>query len=129
MPVVIPDRYTQYPGALAPAVLFGGTWQAMYEEDGVFFRTGGGEALPFGEGIQEDAMQRMEGAINGVQGWNPGSGSGVLIHNRSSAVGTGGSASTTNNFSFRFDNANDPNIRTANENRPRNMTIRVWERI
>ena len=49
--------YTQYPGSSAPSDLFGGTWEKLFDEEGVFFRTEGGNASAFNSGIQNDELK------------------------------------------------------------------------
>lgn len=120
------ETYVQFPGQATPASLFGGTWSALFDNEGVFFRTPGNGALAFNSGIQPDAMQEITGSVTGVQGWVSGSSLGALKRTQHHGQGTGGSASTTNNMSISFDSSLSPNARTSSETRPRNRTIRVW---
>lgn len=137
-PIVIPETYVQYPGKRPPSELFGGTWQALFDEEGVFFRTGGGEALPFGEGIQEDQMQRIVGVIRTGARKRDSIGDNTTGAFRTTAVGGTVNAydSGVNTFTYEdrtFDSGNSPDARvsenTDGETRPLNRTIRVWERI
>lgn len=120
------ETYVQFPGQATPASLFGGTWSALFDNEGVFFRTPGNHALLFNAGIQTDAMQKVTGEITGVQGWVSGGSSGALRRTQTQGNGTGGSAHTTNNLRVNFDSSLSPDARTASETRPRNRTIRVW---
>lgn len=49
--------YMQFPNQPEPATLWGGTWQELYANDSVFFRTGGSASKPFGGGIQMDEIK------------------------------------------------------------------------
>ena len=135
--VVYPIGYTyaQYPGGLTPAaMLWPGTWEAQFEDEGVFFRTPGGQASTFGSGIQEDAMQRITGYLGDFNDYaaRRGTATGAFTGtNANSGTGIGrgsGDAYTTLNF----DSANSVFPASAktddNETRPRNRTFRIWKR-
>ena len=49
--------YTQYHNTPEPSVLFGGVWDLMFADKGVFFRTEGGSAGPFDGAIQQDLFK------------------------------------------------------------------------
>ena len=124
--------YTQYPGEDDPATLLGGSWTRLFENEGVFFRTEGGEASSFGSGVQNDQMQRIVGSYG-----NSRTGDGFEF-NVSGAFSIGPSGATNSRegsetgASFEFDSANSPNARasstTDGETRPKNRTIRVWKK-
>jgi len=120
--------YAQYPGGQTPAAMgWPGTWESLYETEGVFFRTPGGLASTFGSAdIQEDAMQGMTGWIRDVAhgGAHEGSSAGVFEFNQGSSWGNAGGGGRTD--SFHFDNSRQ--VRTATETRPRNRTFRIWKR-
>ena len=134
--IPIGATFIQFPGEDPPNSVFGGSWSAIFDNEGVFFRTPGGEASSFGGGIQSDQMQR----ITGSAGRNPNTG---LLRdfgdNTVGAFNKGASTDNTSSFSsgqegnlLDFDSANSPNARTssstAGETRPQNRTIRVWKR-
>lgn len=130
----IGSTYTQYPGCPAPADLFGGTWEARFDDEGIFFRTPGGEALAFGGGIQQDQMQRITGEIGGpnlllrTDGTPEGALSGSIKNSGVASSGGSGAAITR----LDFNSANSPDARTSattdGETRSINRTIRVWEK-
>jgi hypothetical protein len=49
--------YMQFPSQPEPAALWGGTWQELYANDSVFFRTGGSASNPFNGSIQQDEIK------------------------------------------------------------------------
>lgn len=112
--------YIQFPGYNAPSTVFGGTWSAVFDSEGIFFRTPGGNATSFGGGIQEDAFQlhRHTSSIN-------------LIWNAASEQFAGGSSRQSNSLEAYMNGYAEQGggtPRTAVETRPRNRTIRVWVR-
>lgn len=125
--------YIQFPGRPAPSTLFGGSWTAIFDNEGVFFRTPGGEASSFGAGIQSDQMQRITGSV-GNSRWRRARwwrevgalSAGPDGGQNQNASGSGDSGS------INFDSRNSPNSRassvTSGETRPRNRTVRVWVR-
>ncbi len=126
--------YIQFPGYSAPSSLFGGSWSAIFDNEGIFFRTPGNNATAFGAGIQLDQIQRIFGEIGntnghgfeGLRGTKVATGPFSARNN----VGdrTGRSASSNQTRIIRFDTNDDPNVRSGTETRPRNRTIRVWVR-
>lgn len=125
--------YIQFPGQSSPSALFGGTWQQLFNTEGVFFRTEGGDASAFGDGIQSDALQEMTGSFRVPPSYNHTnfikSADGVFSSER---ITMGGSR-TDDDFGssyqsvVHFNAANS--VRTATETRPVNRTIRVWKRV
>src|SRR5690606_33676010 len=61
------EFYIQFPGASAPSTLFGGTWSAQFETEGIFFRTPGGNALGFNSGIQENLIGNHSHSVSTYQ--------------------------------------------------------------
>jgi hypothetical protein len=119
--------YIQFPGYNAPNTVFGGTWSAIFDSEGIFFRTPGGNALSFGGGIQADQMQTITGSfrIHGDRD-TPVSGafSNIQRDIRLNTWGSGGGDTDQINFT----SANSPGARTGTETRSRNRTVRVWVR-
>lgn len=105
--------YVQFPGLPDPGSLWSGTtWQKKFADEGVFFRTEGGYALPFEEGIQEHALEDH-------------------YHQYLRATADFAAAEDVNAAALSWSNTNGTygaNV-DPNETRPRNRTIRVWERI
>lgn len=133
-PMPVGATYIQFPGKATPSSLYGGKWDLVFENEGIFFRTEGGEASAFGSGIQGDAIRNITGKIETK---NFGAGDGSLIFNSTGALNkvTNGGTSTASVESRRnsaimdrleFDASRS--VPTAPENRPRNRTIRIWER-
>lgn len=112
--IIYPEgiTYVQYPNCTAPNTLFGGTWELLFNTDGVFFRTEGGNALPFEGGIQPDELKSHSHELGGQY----------------ARVGVEDFALTRNGFNYTA----SPNSRTADEGgdetRPKNVTIRVWRK-
>ena len=126
--------YIQFPGYSAPSSLFGGTWSAIFDNEGIFFRTPGGEALSFGGGIQLDQIQRIFGEVGNTDGHGFEGLRGTKVatgpFSARNSVGrrTGSSSSSNQTRIIRFDTNDDPNVRSGSETRPRNRTVRVWVR-
>ena len=118
------STYIQFPGRAAPNTLFGGTWSAIFDNEGIFFRTPGGEASSFGGGIQGDAIREIQGTVD-LGATNPGTGAQTGVFRKSfvNINERGG-----NNIGTRLTFAASRVVPTANENRPRNRTVRVWVR-
>jgi hypothetical protein len=59
------DFATAFPIAEQPSSLFGGTWEKMYENERVFFRTGGSFSAESDRisGKQEDAIRNITGVF------------------------------------------------------------------
>jgi len=124
--------YIQYPGTETPSSLFGGTWTAMFETEGVFFRTPGGNASAFGSGVQADEFKAHNhtGSTNSAGAhthsyatfdegtW--GQSSGAHVGGRTATKTTSSSGAHTHTLSI--------NNRGGNETRPVNRTFRVWRK-
>ena len=125
--------YVQFPGEPAPNSVFGGSWSAIFDNEGVFFRTPGGEASSFGGGIQSDQMQKITGDFvpNFGSRWDlRASTNGAFTPTNHGSAGADSVNGTA--IRFFFDNADSPNARvsstTSGETRARNRTVRVWKR-
>ena len=125
--------FIQFPGKPAPNSIFGGSWSAIFDNEGVFFRTPGGEASSFGGGIQSDQMQRITGNDTiGSEAFNRGTRSGAFLSG--SSVGGARNTGVANGGVYRInlDTSSSPNARTSSstdgETRPQNRTIRVWKK-
>jgi hypothetical protein len=128
-PLPIGATYIQFPGYNAPNTLFGGTWSAIFDSEGIFFRTPGGNASAFGGGIQEDQMQRITGGTtSGYQGAGSNPGTVQLGAILQEATGVRSGTDRAGGGQLSFDSANSSGARTGTETRPRNRTVRVWVR-
>lgn len=143
-PTVVPESYTQYPGMLPPSKIYGGTWEAQFEDVGIFFRTPGGTASDFNGGVQEAANTEHtheKGTMNIT-------GSAQFGANRAvRAIGTGafkpvgyaelnahgGGGITTTGTRLDFNAADTWEGETSADGvvdgRPKNMTYRIWKRV
>ena len=125
-----PEVYVQYPGKRPPSEVYGGAWRSIFDDEGVFFRTPGGSATQFGGGIQGDAIRNLYGTF-GAEGLSrdqagSSSATGVLKVGPRAHRAYGG-ASYSGSVTIVLDAS--LGVPTADENRPRNRTIRVWEKI
>jgi hypothetical protein len=125
--------YAQYPGYNAPATVFGGTWSALFESEGVFFRTPGGNASSFGGGVQGFAQQNISGSI--VIHGQGGPASGMTTQNvagtpffSSGSTTRGVSSGSSLSMATTLNIDASRQITTAAEVRPNNRTMRVWVR-
>lgn len=116
----IGSTYIQFPGESAPGTLWSSTtWQKLFDDEGVFFRTEDGEvnASAFESGVQADAT-----AVNGLG----------VSHNAdritSADFGNDNSGPTRPHALVKYANASI-SLTGDSETRPTNRTIRVWERI
>ena len=144
----IKSTYTQYPNdrgvfdkTETPKALFGGDWELLFSNEGVFFRTEGGlsedPTIPIGggtginriNGVQGDAIKNMTGQIRttGRKGlFDVSTGSFSLsgnIDNNSNAN------LSTFSGSPNVDLNSYGSVKTALENRPTNRLIKIWQRI
>ena len=132
--IPIGATFIQFPGEDPPNSVFGGSWTAIFDNEGVFFRTPGGEASSFGGGIQSDQMQRITGSFGSRRSNNSNTFTSNGAFFRDGNVSNDGSRgdATFNASRVAFDSANSPNARTSSstdgETRPQNRTIRVWKR-
>lgn len=128
--------YTQYPGDDSPADMsWPGTWTAQFESEGIAFRTPGGNALAFGGGIQEDAMQ---GHVHYSGVAYASDGNLVDVYNQITEDIPGNATAVTDvvsgtpvyqhRSSIPKEHGSSGTPRTANESRMRNRTKRVWRR-
>lgn len=138
----INSTYTQYPDETTgsfdetetPRSLFGGDWEQLFTDKGIFFRTEGGlsaENRDASTGIQLDAMQILTGKLKtrttnagsfylGVEGIFTSSASSL----RSGCVQEG---NVRESIDTNFDNSRQ--ARTSTENRSINMLMKIWKRI
>lgn len=124
--------YVQFPDGLPPADIYGGTWKAHYENEGSFFRSPGGNANAFKAGLQEDAMRNLTGTIKGysdvsfdTRSFGSGSGCFYVDQINTTTVSPKGQRDVVNGGNVHMDASRQ--VPTANENRPRNRTVRIWE--
>ena len=138
----INSTYTQYPDETTgsfdetetPRSLFGGDWEQLFTDKGIFFRTEGGlsaENRDVSTGIQLDSMQKLTGKLKtrttnagsfylGVEGIFTSSASSL----RSGCVQEGNARESSDT---NFDNSRQ--ARTSTENRSINMLMKIWKRI
>lgn len=129
--------YMQFPGRTSPGNLFGGTWSAIFDNEGVFFRTPGSGATFFGGGIQGDAIRNITGDTEWAVDWNNSNSIGIVRYNGaiygSSAQPTAhitdsnGAEQSGRRRRMYFDASRV--VPTSTEVRPRNRTVRVWVKI
>jgi hypothetical protein len=127
-PMPVGATFIQFPGYSAPNSLFGGSWSAIFDNEGIFFRTPGSGASSFGGGIQgadtEDLFatfdnrgsQDFEIRFISTPSWQA---------NQFAFDGDGdGSRGSSSTRSRGLE------VRKLNsgETRPRNRTVRVWVR-
>lgn len=120
VPPPIQSGYIQFPGLPEPGSLWPDTvWEKRFDDSyGLFFRTEGSNALAFGGGEQGWHVHSHEHGVplnnydysGSSQGAYPSSGA------YASSTGVVRSAWGTDNYG-------------TSETRPRNVTIRVWERV
>jgi len=124
--------YIQFPGGETPATKgLPGTWEEQFGDEGIAFRTPGGYALPFNGGIQEDSMLRLLGTVSfpnrgGVLDTTTG-----VFNTDDSRTIQRPSSGDSGNFrdSLNFDPIGYTDKVNDYENRMRNRTFRVWERM
>jgi hypothetical protein len=116
--------YTQYPYQVEPQYLFPGTWTKLTLYAGMFFRSEGGYAAAFGEGIQPDMIKYHKHQFRRVWG-NWGTQSGSAVDNFADDGKTGEMYDKDGN---KIAEDNDAENQLP-ENRPRNYTIRIWRRM
>lgn len=130
---VSPETYIQLPGKKPPSDIYGGTWRAIYDEDSVFFRTPGFLSNPMNGAIQGDATRNVTGTI---WGGSANASSGLALNGngvfRSAGSGLGDKIDLNpdvpmDSVSVYFDLSQQVPI--ANEIRPRNITVRLWEKV
>lgn len=125
--------YTQYPGMKSPIELgLPGEWNYNHiDYGGSFFRAEGGNAIAFSvdgnDQAQGDAMRNITGTFTpGVASSHSGFNNGPFYnagnHNHSE------SGNSSNGIRIGFDLSRIAGFPLANEFRPINQTIRIWER-
>jgi hypothetical protein len=129
--------YTQYPEQATgqysldfpanhrPQALFGGTWEAKFETEKIFFRTGGTQSAESDRtnGKQGDAIRNITGRF--AETILPDKNDGAFM--RGDWVRNwGGGGGDYNKYYVNFDASRV--VPTAEENRPVNRRIIVWQR-
>lgn len=127
--------YTQYPQTKSPNDLFPFTKWELVDFDGAFFRAEGTNANEFIENgdikYQDDAMQKITGTVGGFLSIGPiNTHSGAFKENKNNwpfafLPGTGSLGAAQ--YTTTFDSSEV--VRTADETRPKNLTIRIWKRV
>ena len=131
------DPAIALPASESPATLFGGTWQALWDTESVYFRTEGTDADDGRiNGLQLDQMQRLTGNAspsNNIGWYNAGNYNGVFTK-IDDALLTNGVGATASAASKRlgFDSSQSPDARTSTttdgETRVTNRLMRIWRR-
>ncbi|WP_020613094.1 hypothetical protein [Sediminispirochaeta bajacaliforniensis] len=133
------SSYVQLPGASAPGSLgLPGTWTALFENEGITFRTPGGNALAFGSGIQEDQFQGFivellcqtlgyTGEATGRTGADSITFRGTTANSQTGYYSKTGISGENYMGDFVSDDVNGT-PRVGSETRMRNRTFRVWKR-
>jgi hypothetical protein len=130
VPVKFPigKQEIQFPGMAAPSDLYGGTWTLRFSNEGVFWRSEGGNASAFGTtAAQGDAMRNLTGSFpmlanTAFTGQDAGALKAVPF---STTYGVASGVGGTGVFATLDASLQVP---TAAEFRPRNRTFRVWEK-
>lgn len=124
---------TAFPSSKSPATLFGGTWEAQWETEGIFFKTQGdpltqtnGELNNRTDGLQTDMMQ---GHFHNVLA----SGAKIVVLSGSGerTFTLSGGSLTTSSFSTvnaAVQDGTNGTPRIGKETRGRNRMIIVWKR-
>jgi hypothetical protein len=139
-PVASGDVTAEFPAAQAPAALFGGTWAACFENESVFFRSGGKNNLSTdgrSNGRQGDASRNLTGGIGGsavgipfisINGEDIYGVGALVINGNLSNIGTNTGPWTAQLRKFGINASSDPNFPTAAENRPVNRRKIIWKK-
>ena len=127
--------YVQFPGKSAPADLYGGEWTNISSQfAGMFFRAEGGNSAAFGS-TQNSGAPNVYGDFTITRSidtlaWNIGQANGAF--SKGSYTNTVGlnnySVATQGNPYVIFNLSSGNSIYTADEVRPYNSTIRIWEK-
>jgi hypothetical protein len=127
-PVATGDAAAEFPASQAPAALFGGTWIACFENESVFFRSGGKTNLSTdgrSNGRQEDGIRNITGTTGSTGEGGGVSGAfsrGPLWNRFSQGIGNDFYVS---NFSAASSVGAD---HVAGENRPVNRRTIIWKK-
>ena len=131
---------TAFPDAYRPADMFGGTWVAQWDDEGIDFHTE--RASDTGlqtrtDGLQADQMQQITGALgrsslNNVN-WSRDTdykGDGVFATSESGGTDSvqGQSGGDYLGCNPLFDSANSPDARTGTVTCDSNRLVRIWKR-
>jgi hypothetical protein len=139
------DLAIAFPYTESPIALFGGDWEAQWDEENVFFRTEGtlSNESRFPSGIQDYAYRHMYGFTPYYQFNLDSQGDSSLEYQKSLMPDYGvmppysinpkmktesGGAGTHQGIKFIFDSARQ-SIPSENENRVKNRLIKVWKKI
>lgn len=121
--------YPQYPGCKPPSEIYGGTWESIFDNQGLFWRNPGGNALPFNGGVQTDTIRNITAGFS-----HHGDEGGSLLRSLTGAF-RGATKSTYrsssdplpgafSHSSVEFDASRV--VPVGPENRPVNATFRLW---
>lgn len=117
--------YTQYYGCSAPWEIFPSviesSWKKLYDTEGLFFCTEGGESPAFNGTIKSDQFQ---GHCHGVSQNSDSLEGGPSVRRTSMQVST----QTSQTLGPISDGTNGT-PRTGATTRPKSVTVRVWKRI
>jgi len=127
------DAATAFPSAKSPASLFGGTWALQFDSEGIVFQTEGYDGAGRTNGLMEDQMQQITGALVGrvptINLGDAASASGAFSIGADQSDSVSRSAAATRGFNgVNFDSANSPSARTGTRTSHRNRLMRVYKR-
>jgi hypothetical protein len=116
---------TDFPTSERPATKFGGTWTQVFNTEGVFFRTEGGNSAEVrSAGLQGDAIRNIIGNINISNYGSAGTPAGAFYE-----VGSNGlSFSNYTLIGNRLYMDASRVVPTGLDNRPINRYIKIWRR-
>lgn len=115
-PTIVPETYIQFPDMLPPSMVYGGMWHVVFDDEGVFFRTGGGEASAFNSGIQESAVGEHAHSMTFRRTDKAGNTTATVLSYNENRHG---------NITY---NTSPNGEGIGIETRPINRTMRVWKR-
>ena len=127
------DLAITFPDAYRPADLFGGTWVAQWDDEGIDFhteRTSDVGLQTRTDGKQADQMQQITGSFTRNRlGYNFG-GTQNGAFSAAAGISSNAAAVDTTNPSTKivFDSANSPDARTGTVTCDANRLVRIWKR-
>ena len=119
---------TAFPDAYRPADLFGGTWVAQWDDEGIDFhteRTSDTGLQTRTDGLQPDQGQQITGGnFSGGRASNAPEGGAITKVSTQQAWVAG----TTEEQLYKFDSADSPGARTGTVTCDSNRLVRIWKR-
>jgi hypothetical protein len=134
-PVATGDAATEFPASQAPAALFGGTWIACFENESVFFRSGGKTNLSTDgrfNGWQGDTIRDITGdlsALLGAGAYAPLLSGGGAFGNDGGPLSASYIQHVTGSITYQVIKfMASRQVPTAGENRPVNRRKIIWKK-